>query len=265
MRFEFIPTLETQRQLYSRPRDMHRFEWYMSQMMGPGGSDILLPISLVNPMGKEHCREAIEWLSEIKAEDAVRDGIAVATTKMAAIPGGVRVSLNLLDDLHGGWSERYSAEAGLRFGFMFTQRANRRARFLIVPAWSSERPTSDEIYAETLAACYRQAWRDTRGLPGKLKDLVEQEGNAQIFASLKPLSIPLSDEEMAHVAAVYEEHAESNRYPVHFAFIFGDEASITTGQPPLGLPMRGGLEFALRRAIDSLSDPIAALQVPDAK
>lgn len=259
MRFEFVPTLETQRQLYSRPRDMQRFQWYMQQMMGPNGADVLLPITLVNPMGKEHCLETIEWLIEIGAEEAVKDGIAVAESKLESVAGGARVSLNLLDDLHGGWTERYSAEAGLRFGFLLTQKANRRRRFIIVPAWSSERPTSDFIYAETLAACYRQAWRDMRGLPRTLAELVEQEGAAMIFASIEPLSIPLSDEELAAVTALYDEHHASNRYPVQFAFFFGDEASETCGIPPLGAPLWGGLDFALRRANQQRIDPVAAL------
>lgn len=259
MRFQFIPTLETQRRLYSLPRTMDRFRWYMDQMVARGGSDVLLPMMLVNPMGETHCLDAVEALIAAGAEEAVRDAIAVAEAKLSSLPGECRVTLNLLDDLKGGWTERYTAEAGLRFGSLLTQRANRRRRFVIVPAWTSERPGGDDIYREALAACYRQAWRDSHGLPASVDEIARQEGAALTFAGSDAVSIPLDDAELMACSRLLLEHAGSTRFDVQMALFFGDDAATTCGCQALGVPARGGFAAALRRAQHERIDAVAVL------
>ncbi len=268
MDITLVPTLDVLRELYSRPRDFERFQWYLQQVTGTNGAgktDIVLPIANVNPMGKEHCLRAVEALIELGAEHAIVAAM-VDFGLEAYLDSDANVALNLIDDLEGGWTNRYLVEAGLRFSSPDAERANRRRRFVIVPCWTSVTYTRDVIYQETLAALYRLAWRDNHGLPKTLDALLQQEGNAMRFAAVRPaidgpylLAPSLTDADLACATAVIQDHLDATDFPTHFAAFFGDEAAAATGYPRLGLPHRAGFAVALAEAHRSGFIPDQAL------
>src|SRR5689334_10553655 len=116
MDIRLAPTLAVQRQLYAMPAGTERFQWYLQQMVGDHPDDIRVPIASVNPMGKEHCGAAIEALLSIDAEREVSRAVDDAKKRLKKAEGVAVVCLNLIDDLAGGWTNRYFTEAQLRFG-----------------------------------------------------------------------------------------------------------------------------------------------------
>ena len=63
MNIEYISTLPVLRELYEKPRDMNRFNWYVEQMTGvneAGKVDVVMPITAANP---EQLVLALRWAS----------------------------------------------------------------------------------------------------------------------------------------------------------------------------------------------------------
>jgi hypothetical protein len=244
---------------------MARFRWYLEQLLAPGEGgdlDISLPIGSVNPMGREHCLKAVEALIAMNAESAVASAVGQAAQRLAAIPGRARLCINLLDDLRGGWTNRYLDEAGLRFGSEHGLRANRSRHFVVVPVWTSESYTPEILRAEALAAIYRHAAWSVAGLPKTLDAMLRQEGLALRFAGGPPspalLAPSLPPDELAHTREVLAPWLEDTGFPVHFSAFFGDEPALACGYPGLGLSPRAGFALALHGAGDL--DPVSALQ-----
>lgn len=67
MRIFVIPLIATQRALYDLPRDMARFQRYIETLNNHG--DPLVPLGIMNPMGKEKAREGFDRLIALEAED----------------------------------------------------------------------------------------------------------------------------------------------------------------------------------------------------
>jgi hypothetical protein len=267
MRFDLIPSLETLRDLYSMPRTMDRFQLYIDRMVATsdaGRPDVSLPITLVNPMGKAHCLEAVEALIALDAEAVMAQVLEEAAAALASVPGGTGVCLNLLDDTAGGWTNRYFTEFELRLGSAERKRANQGSGFVIVPAWTSELYAKALVRAETLAAIYRRAWRDIRGPAGTVAALVESEGLALRFPGADQreaeLLAPRLDAELLECAtAIIDAHGAATDFPTQFACFFGDAAAASVGLPQVGLSPRAGFAVALSRALSSAYTPEKAI------
>jgi len=267
MRIEVIRTLEIQRELYTRPRDMSRFGWYLRQLTGEedagGERDVALPIISVNPMGKSHCLAAVEALIRLDAEAVLAEAAREAEARLRSVDGEAKAALNLLDDAGGGWTDRHFSEAGLRFGSERADRASRKRRFVIVPCWSSETYTRAVIHAETLAAIFRFVWREKAGTPSTLEGQLRAESLALAFAgatapsTLAPLLTPA---ELARATEVIAAHRQASDFPTQFACWFGDEAAAAAGYPQLGLPHRAGFAVALAMAARTDEAPQQALE-----
>ncbi|HWO73617.1 MAG TPA: hypothetical protein VNN21_08665 [Dehalococcoidia bacterium] len=269
MRIEVIRTLDIQRELYTRPRDMSRFGWYLRQLTGDedagGDRDVVLPIISVNPMGKSHCLAAVEALIRLDAEAVLAEAARETEARLRSVDGEAKVALNLLDDVGGGWTDRHFSEALLRFGSERSDRASRKRRFVVVPCWSSETYTRVVIHAETLAAIFRFVWREKAGAPRTLKGQLRAESLALAFAgatapsTLAPLLTPAELERAKEVIAAHEDAGD---FPTQFACWFGDEAAAAAGYPQLGLPHRAGFAVALSLATTLREPPEAALPAP---
>ncbi|HEX6989126.1 MAG TPA: hypothetical protein VF282_06610 [Bacillota bacterium] len=249
MQIELIPTLEILRDLYARPRDIARFRWYLEQMLGDtddGDVDVVVPITWANPMGKEHCLAAVQALLDIQAESVAADAAREAGPDLADVDARARLALVLLDDVAGGWTNRWLNEAGYR---MCTdpraQRSNRRRNFVIVPCWASETYTPARIRIEVKAALHRYAHLHRHGMPRTLRDIMVMDGQARAFAGARPA---LDPDDLAYTAVVIEPHRDSDDFPTQFACLFGDEAARNVGYRPMGLSPYAGFELALREA-----------------
>jgi len=140
MHIIYLPILGTLRELYRLPRDMRRFQRYVATITG-GTDDVVLPIGVANPMAREH---AIAKLDELLALGAEKIGAAAAEeaqARMGGLAGEMKASLVLADDVAGGWTNRYTTEASVRF----PGRGALKRPFAIGLRWTSESPSADKI------------------------------------------------------------------------------------------------------------------------
>jgi hypothetical protein len=268
MKIEMLPTLQVLHDLYSQPEGIERFRAYLEKMIAPaedGEPGVVLPITNVNPMGKEQCLSLVDKLIEMRAEDVLEAAIAEAAERLEGLDGMAKVCINPIDDVGGGWTDRYFLEAELRLGSRESQRANLTRRFVVVSCWTSEIYTPELIRRETLAAIFRLAWRDSYGVPESLGATLTAEGNALRFAGLTAedessiLAPALAPDDLEYAADVINGRLNATDYPTLFTCWFGDEAAGRAGYRQLGLKPRAGFAVALARAMRSKVPPEQAL------
>src|SRR5262249_57822161 len=96
MQIVLVRSLQAQRDLYDLPRGMERFQAYIALMTG-GRDEMLLPLSLLNPMGREHVAATLDALLAVDAEAAAEEAAAGARRRLAGVPGGPRGALRVAD------------------------------------------------------------------------------------------------------------------------------------------------------------------------
>jgi hypothetical protein len=251
MRITYLPVLPTLRELYSRPRTMERFRAYIETLTG-GTDDIVVPIGQANPMAKEHALAAIDRLLGLGADELGALAAADASERLQRVPGNVEIkaTIVLTDDVGGGWTNRHTTEAMVRF----PSRGALKRPFATALVWTSESPAAEQIQQEVLAAIYRVAYQQRRGLPNTLRQMLEQEGLAGTFAGQQPT---LGQEHLEAVrTTMLRLDLDSAPYPEIFAALYGDDAATQLGYRALGLPPRAGFEYAL---VECKGDPVEAL------
>jgi hypothetical protein len=256
MNLELLPLLQTQRDLHAIPRGMERFRAYIATMTG-GTNDIVLPITAMNPMGKEHVAALLDQLLAAGAETVAADAVAQARQRLAGIPGDRQVALVVTDDAQGGWTNRYFSELPPLEGER--PQAKRRAlRWALVPIWTSETWPAEAIRAAVLAAIYCSAFVEQAGFPRTLGEHMIVAGLANVFAGAQ--AARLDPEDLDYTAEVILPYRDTRDYPTIFACLFGDAAARSVGYPPLGLSHRAGLALAHAEARRREVPPEAALQ-----
>jgi hypothetical protein len=256
MKVTYLPVLHTLRELYLQPREMNRFKAYLGALTG-GGEDVVLPIGVANPMAKEHALACIEELLALDADQIGRQAAGLADARLARVtnPVEIKAAVVLADDVGGGWTNRYTTEASVRF----PGRGALKRPFATALVWTSEAPSAEQVHVEVLAAIYRVAYQQQHGLPTSLESMLDQEGLAGIFAEAR---IGLPADVLDRAAAIIHSLESTNApYPRTFACMYGDEAAQQLGYEPLGLPARSGFEVALADALERQRDPIRALLV----
>ena len=251
MEVEFILTLNVQRELYEKPRDMARFRWYIEQLLGGTGRDdderdVQLPIVAVNPMGKEHCLAAVNALIAIDADGVAAAAAREAAARLSEMNASARVYVNLLDDRMGGWTNRIYSEFGLRYGTAFAMRANRKRRFAGVWCWTSEAYAAADIRVMTFDAVYRAAYWQTLGAPRTLREMLALDrGAAQFSGAQAPR---LSADDLDYTREVLAPFLDASDQPTCIAALFGDEAARSCGYAPLGVSALAGQALAAHGA-----------------
>ena len=117
MRVTYLPVLQILRDLYIQPRDMQRFRRYIATLTG-GSDDVVLPIGVANPMAKEHAVAKIDELLAIGADEVGAQAALDAATRLARLQNvdvEIKASVVLVDDVAGGWTNRFTSEASVRF------------------------------------------------------------------------------------------------------------------------------------------------------
>ena len=237
MPFEYVPLLRKQLEIYTMPRGFERFQSYIQTIVNETSDDIALaPLMAMNPMGKDHCNALLEqYLApEIDAERLAEQILAEFATDAA-----LRVSLVLVDDAKGGWTNRTDYEYKLRTQLGTTLR---RSGWLSVMLWASAIPSA-ELVSETTRTTLRRALPVlAHGDPKTLREILEQEAAAQT-------QFPLLDpEELAYTREVLMPLLETpiENMPMIVAALFGDSAAVSLGYPALGLSDNAGLSLALQ-------------------
>ena len=239
MKLEYVPLLQVQRELYSLPRGMERFQAYLATMVDPETRDLKLPLVALNPMGKEHVPALLDEYLACGAEATAARAVAEAEAQLARVPGEFKVTLVISDDLRGGWTNRYTSE----FGHRFQSKAFHRRGWLTGILWTSETPAVQTAREEILQTIYRGAYIEEHGFPRTLREMLAQEGYAMTRAGCTQPSF--ETEELDYTRAVIAPHLDATDYPLVFACLFGDEAANSLGYAPQGLSPRAGLALAL--------------------
>jgi hypothetical protein len=214
MLLDFLPTLGIHRELYSMPRGMERFRAYIARMTG-GTAEIELPLTTLNPMGKEHLLRAVEAWIGCGAEEAAAQAVRESAARFSGEPGRLRVALVLADDVAGGWTNRWTTD----FAHRFESAPLYRRDFAVGLLWASEAPSAAGAAAAVAQSVARAAYERAHGPARTLRDELAQER----FAGA-PLGPP--------PPARYLEAADA---PTLFACLYGDEAARSLGYTPLGV------------------------------
>jgi len=239
MKLEFVPLLKVQRELYGMPRGMERFRAYLATMIDPETRDLKLPLSGMNPMGKDHIPLLLDQYLAMDADQIASRAVADAASRLTNVQGEFKVALVLSDDAMGGWANRYTSEFGRRFG----TKAYHRRGWLEVGLWTSEAPAAETVREQVLATIYRAAHIEQHGFAHTLRDMLAQEGFAMAQAGCTEPA--LDGDDLAYTREVIRPYLDTKDYSTIITCLFGDEAARSLGYAPLGLSARAGFALAL--------------------
>jgi hypothetical protein len=256
MQVEHIPLLQIQRDLHEIPRSMERFHEYLRVMINEEGDDLALaPMAMMNPMGREHVTARLDELLALDADSIATEVATEASTRLADAPGYYRHGLVIVDDLHGGWTNRYSNDAGQRIGATAPDLAHAlhsnksRHNWISTMLWVSDTPSDELIRQSMLVNIYRIVYIHRHGIAETLREVMAQEGAAAIFAGIQP---HLDEDDIAYSREVLQPLLDKGDYPILIAALYGDDGARTLGYEPLGLSNRAGLAVA---TADALMEP----------
>jgi hypothetical protein len=241
-------TLEIQRRLLKIPLGPKRFDEYL-HVMTDGSQEIVLPLGLFNPMGKEHVMETVETLMSMGAESIAMAAIDNTHRRIKDLDDTFQVALVVIDDLEGGWTNRYSTDADHRF----KPYPKSQGGWAVVPFWTSKLQSIKMVNERVLENVYRALYRTRNGHPSTLREMMVQEGNSARFAGKEPKG--LDHEELDYSRKVLEPYLNSDHYPTVFACLYGDNAAKEFGYTHLGLSEFAGFEVALTDAIAHAKTP----------
>jgi hypothetical protein len=159
VRLDFVPLLETQRDLYRIPRGPERFRAYLRELIDPGTEDLRLPLAAMNPMGADHVPAFLDALLAIDA-----DLLAFQEVKAARFPdveGDFRFGLCVADDVGGSWTNRWAGEYSCRF----EADALADRGWVLGTLWTSDSPTGHAVREECVRPCIGWRTRSATGQP----------------------------------------------------------------------------------------------------
>lgn len=238
MNFELFPILDQLLPIYDITRGQERFAKYLALLQGVSKSDMERPIAGFNPMGKPEYIEKIRALKQLNVEQIIEE-VCVELNRLAKGESSdqqFRVAFNLLDDVQGSWSNRFTADYDNRFKLNpLVTRA-----FCLAIFWASETPSEDQIYHRIFEAGLRSWYFATHHRPTTLRDHIEQEA---WVAKMNPTQLKVTQVEK--MTELFGQLQSSETFPEIFAFLYGDDAARTLGHRPIGVDLPfGGLEFA---------------------
>jgi hypothetical protein len=251
MDLTYVPILQLQRDLYSLPRDMARFDEYIRLIRGNADGDVeLVPLVIANPMAKEHVSAALDVLLEMDA-DGIGERVAaeISTTLLPDTRGAFDAALVVADDL-GGWTNRFTWEHDLRFGpdRMRSRKGEAIGKRVWVTGvlWAGVTYTPQTIRQTLLAAAYRVDHVQRSGPAVTLRDKLAQEGS--VLAKAGCTEPVLDAEEIEYTREVIAPLLDATEMRTAVECLFGDEAARGMGFTPRGLSAWAGIALALHDA-----------------
>lgn len=245
MTLEYMPLLQVQRDLYAMPRDRARFDAYIARMTDPDTGDLTLPLTAMNPMGKEHVPALLDHYLAADTDGQAARAVKACEPGLAAVPGAFRVCLVIADDLRGGWTNRYTTE----FSHRFESRALQKRGWVVGLLWTSEPAEAETAVLEVLVSVHRAVWIAEHGSPRLLREMLAQEGWAMARAGCTEPTLEADD--LTYTRAAIAPHLDASDRATLVACIFGDAAARALGYPPQGLSERAGLALALHDERDA--------------
>jgi hypothetical protein len=260
MRLDYVPLLEIQREIQGMPFGIERFRNYLRTIWNCYEADFeLIPLLAANPMAKGHVTALLDALLASGAEQVAANSAAEASARLPDVPGEWKSALVVIDDLKGGWTNRFDWEFTLRFGSHYLRDGDtpaapvkiqppRWSKFLWVVGalWSSEPPSAQAVRETILTAVYRIAFMHQHGTARTLHDMLAQEG--QVMAMAGCTTPMLDEEDIAYTREVLAPHLGATDKRTCIECLFGDSAGRTLGFTPRGLSPWAGLALALHDA-----------------
>src|SRR5215213_8032212 len=109
MHIEHVELLKIARDLHDIPRGMERFSEYLRLITNDDQSDVrFAPLVAMNPMGREHVAERLDELLAMGAEQIAADAARDAEQRLPDAQGDYKHGLVVMDDVRGGWTNRYT-------------------------------------------------------------------------------------------------------------------------------------------------------------
>src|SRR6516162_5549394 len=207
MKLEFVPLLQVQRDLYRLPRGPERFRAYLQTMIDPETEDPRLPLSAMNPMGKDHVPTLLDRYLAFDADGLAARAVAEAESRLSNVEGEFKVALVIADDAMGGWTNRYSSE----FKALSGSKPLHKRGWITGTLWTSETPSEQATREETLTAVYRAAHIQQHGFAVTLREIMAQEGYAMAMAGRSKPS--LDDDELEYAREVIAPKLDTKDYP----------------------------------------------------
>ncbi len=262
MNLEYVPLLQIQREIQGMPFGIERFRHYLRTIWNCYEADFeLIPLLAANPMAKTHVTALLDDLLSRGAENVAAQTAAEASARLSDVPGEWKAALVVIDDLKGGWTNRYDWEFNLRFGahhFRGDSSAEPPAstemqppkwsKFLWATAaiWSSEPASIPAVREAMLTTLCRIAFTYRHGAPRTLRDMLDQEGNVMAMAGCTGPA--LDDEDIDYTRHVLAPLLDATDKRTCMECLFGDAAGRTLGFTPRGLSPWAGLALALHDA-----------------
>ena len=235
---EYVPLLRVQRDLYQVERGPERFAAYLRTMIDPETEDLRLPLAEMNPMAHEHVPRLIDELLRLDADGAACRATGRTAERYRDTEGSFRVALVVVDDVGGGWTNRYTND----YTHRFAGGPLRSRGWITAPAWTGDAPAAERLGAETAAAIHRTAYVLRHGEAATLADMLAQEAYAMAMAGCRE---PHCDaEELAYNREVMRPYLLHRDRPTIMACLYGDGPAKSLGYRPLGLSAYAGLALA---------------------
>src|SRR5262249_49017928 len=147
---------------------------YLQTIFSADGTTAELPsLIAMNPMGKEHVAELPDAYLALDADGIAAGATAEAAARLAELTGNCKVTLVIVDDLKGGWTNRYAEEFTWRFqcGPADPPALPRwlKQQWITGILWSSETASERVVREAALTAIYRSAYVQQHGLARTLR------------------------------------------------------------------------------------------------
>ena len=189
------------------------------------------------------------------ADGSAARAAAEVSAQLADLPGDFKAALVVVDDLMGGWTNRYDCEYTFRFGGHFSAvldkdapagfRLPRWTKHLWITGflWSSEPASEKAVREAILTSVHRLAYIHRHGPASTLRDMLRQEGQVMLAAGCTG---PLLDaEDLAYTREVLVPFLDATDKRTAIECLFGDAAGHTLGFTLRGLSPWAGLAVAL--------------------
>lgn len=244
--------LQKQRELLALPRNLESFQTYL-RTLSPDGATLEYPsLVMMNPMSKEHVAARLDELLALDADGIAMRALAEAAATVADAPGDCQLALVLVDDQHGGWTNRYDYEFNQRGARgRLTTKDKRPAwlkeAWLTGILWSSEAATERAVREAVLTVVYRAAYVQRHGAAATLGAMLAQE--RQVMQAAGCTLPALDPTELAHTRAVLTPLLGATDMRTCIECLFGDAAGETLGFTPRGLRHWAGLALALQETL----------------
>jgi hypothetical protein len=244
MNVEYVPLLALQRDLYRTPRGIGRFRRYLETIVDWKTESPRFPsLVAMNPMAKDHVPALLDDYLTLDADTEAARIAAETADALDGHDGPFQITLTLLDDRGGGWTNRAICEFAARFG----SEPSLRAGWILPALWSSEPASLDNVRNAVRLAIHRAAHVLNHGEAPTLAARMDQEGRVMVAAGVEGPA--LDDDDREYTRQVLQPYLHDTDMRRTVECLFGDQAARPLGFTPLGLSPNAGLALACHDAL----------------